>query len=156
MLKILSMGGLLIVGLFVMGSIVDARSRLSAEGDLVEAGRTLFRGMEAYMVTLGSYPSNGDPLEVTFDRESLEPLIREGSLDGSYEITSQLKDAEVSIYCSPDLPTTNDDFWAILVSEEDPTLKVMAADTDQYPGREGERLRGVYLLRNGTWVSRGL
>jgi hypothetical protein len=42
------------------------------------------------------------------------------------------------------------------VSREDADVKVLVADTDEYPGLEGEQVRGVYLLRGDKWVPQSL
>lgn len=156
LLTIVTALGVLIVGMFLAGSAIQAQARRSAERDVLEAARRLYDAMEAYTVAMGGYPSNGDPLEVTFDKQTLEPLVREGTLSSTKIITRNLASEQVAVYCSPDLPTRNSDFWAVLVSRNNAQVKALVADTDEYPGREGERLRGVYLLRSGEWVPKGL
>ena len=44
-------------------------------------------------------------------------------------------------------PLRDGDFWAVLVHAEDPTVQCVIADTDEFPGRLGERLRGTYLIQ---------
>lgn len=155
-IRLASFFGFLVVGVVLMGTLKDHTERLSAEQELTEAAARLYAALEEYALEQGSYPSNGDPIDETLVPDTLEPLVREGAVASAVPITSALRDEAVSIYCSPDLPTRNSDFWAVLVSRDSPDVKVLVADTDEYPGREGERLRGVYLLRGGRWVAQSI
>jgi hypothetical protein len=71
-------------------------------------------------------------------------------------VTGVLSDERVEIYCSPDLPTRNHDYFAVLVSARNPEVKALVADTDEYTGMEGRDMHGVYILRGGSWLPRGL
>lgn len=154
--RLLTWIGLAVVAAFFASTTLELKERRTAEEEVLRAARNLYAAMEEYTLKAGQYPSSGDPLEETFDRESLEPLIRESALIRAERVTNVLDEERVSLYCSPDLPTRNHDFWALLVSRRDGNVKALVADTDQYPGEEGKTMRGVYLLRGDRWVPRGL
>lgn len=154
--RILSYGGLAVVAVFFTSTLLDLRHRRSAEGDLVRAGAHLYQAMERYTLHVGHYPSSGDPLEEVLDPATLEPLVREGALRSPDPVTDALAGGRIAVYCSPDLPSRNHDFWALLVSGKNDNVKVLVADTDEYPGMEGEPLRGIFLLRGDRWVPQSL
>jgi hypothetical protein len=121
--------------------------RGSLETELCRAADVLNDALLAYNRDNASFPPNAEPLAEAFQRDTLEPLVRRGHLRDASLVTDYLQRGRVTAYDSPDLPTVNGDFWAVLVHAEDPTVQCLLADTDEYPGRIGERLRGTYLIQ---------
>jgi hypothetical protein len=79
----------------------------------------------------------------------LHPLTRDGHIREARGITGRLKNRRISVYDSPDLPTVNNDFYALMIHRRDSRLKVLVADTDQYPDANGVDLYGIYLIEEG-------
>lgn len=154
--RFFSILGLVAVAFVFIAACTRMTDRMAAEDEVLDAARVLYGAMEDYSLRIGTYPSSGDPLEETFDRKSLEPLIREGSLLSADRVTGSLANERIEIYCSPDLPTRNHDFFAVLVSARNPEVKALVADTDEYTGLEGRDMRGIFILRGGRWVPRNL
>jgi hypothetical protein len=149
--EVIALAGILIVGGSLAYSSAEKWDRSTSEEELLRAASTLYMALDEYNIRYDRYPASGDPAEESLDRSTLQPLQREGVLPSPHVVLAQLSEGEVSVYCTPDLPTANHDYWAVLVSRSDPQVKVLLADTDEYPGREGEPMRGVYLLRGGSW-----
>lgn len=149
--EVIALAGILLVGGSLAWSSAERWDRGTSEEELLRAANLLYDALEAYRIQNGRFPASGDPVGDSLDLSSLQPLQQEGHLPSPHVVLAQLEEGEVSIYCTPDLPTANHDYWAVLVSRSDPQVKVLLADTDEYPGRTGERMKGIYLLRGGSW-----
>ena len=96
--RVLSVVALVVVAAFFAMTVLDLTQRRSAERELLKSASRLYQGMEAYTLRVGHYPSSGDPLDEAFDRESLEPLIREGALRSHDPVTETLAGGSISVY----------------------------------------------------------
>ena len=123
------------------------------QDELVEAAATLEAALLAYNREHAAFPPSAAPAEEAFRVDTLEPLVSEGLLTEPERVTERLAHGRVSAYDSPDRPTANSDFWAVLVHAEDPTVQCLVADTDEYPGQLGKRLRGIYAI-SGTGLKK--
>jgi prepilin-type N-terminal cleavage/methylation domain-containing protein len=123
------------------------RSRLNA---LVADGRTLRTAFAGYNTDHDEYPPCCSPADEALDRVSLHPLTRDGYLKEGRGITAKLQGSALTLYDSPDLPTSNHDFYAVLTHAKDDTIVVLVADTDEFPGHVGTHLDGVYVIDGGT------
>jgi prepilin-type N-terminal cleavage/methylation domain-containing protein len=124
------------------------RSRRNA---LVADGRTLFQAFTQYHIDHDMYPPCCTPADEAFKLDTLHPLVRDGYMRTGSGIVAKLQGQQITAYDSPDQPTTNHDFYALMVNARDPDIKVLVADTDQYPAASGQILYGTYLiLPDGT------
>ena len=132
---------------------VGAKHRRQRE--LVNSGRTLLASLSEYRQAHGSYPSNENEGGAVLDTQTLEPLHSGDHLPDPGKVTRVLEGDRISLYASPDIPSRDHDYWAVLVHRQDPRLQAVIADTLYYPGREGERLHGLYLVRGADLVPMG-
>ena len=114
---------------------------------LIKDGRVLFEAFEMYHVKHDEFPPCCSPPDEAFKRDTLQPLTREELVPSGGGILGKLQNNEITVYDSPDLPTTNHDFYAVMTHRSDPSIQVLICDTDQYPGHLGENLYGIYLIR---------
>ena len=119
------------------------RSRRNA---LVADGRTLFQSFTQYNIDHDQYPPCCSPADEAFKLDTLHPLVRDGYLRTGSGLVAKLQGQQLSAYDSPDQPTTNHDFYALMVNARDPSIKVLVADTDQYPAANGTILYGIYIV----------
>ena len=119
------------------------RARLNA---LVADGRTLRIAFAGYNIDRDEYPPCCSPADEALDRTTLHPLTRDGYLQDGGGITGKLSGSALTLYDSPDLPTSNHDFYVVMTHRSDSTIVVLVADTDEYPGHVGTPLSGVYLV----------
>jgi hypothetical protein len=132
-------------GLAVHGAALELE-RGARQGELLESAATLERALLSYNREHGSFPPSAEPAGEAFRPDTLEPLVRDGLLWEPAAVTAALDGGRVAAYQSPDRPARDADYWALLVHAEDPTVQCLVADTDEFPGRLGERLRGTYLI----------
>ena len=142
-----------IIGLLAAMAVPNLREamRRARTKALVADGRTLRTAFAAYNADHDEYPPCCTPASEALDTTSLHPLTRDGYLKDGVGITGKLEAGKLSLYDSPDQPTSNHDFYAVLTHARDPTLVVLVADTDEYPGAPGDHLDGVYVVR-GTAI----
>jgi len=115
---------------------------------LITDSKTLFTAFLQYNIDESSYPPQHTPPGEAFVKDSLWPLTR-GYLRSPKGILMKLQGQRVTAYDSPDNPTINFDFYAHLIHKSDSTIQLLLADTDQYPGYEGQDLYGIYIMENG-------
>lgn len=120
------------------------RSRVRA---LVGNGRALMLALKSYAVQNDGYPPTSTA--EALDTSTLHPLTRDGYLVNGDSITGQLAGGALSSYDSPGGATVNLEFYAVLTHARDPSLVIVVADTDEYPGAMGVHLDGVYVLEGG-------
>lgn len=125
--------------------------RKSRESALLADAKTLFHGFVAYNLDKDQYPPCCSPPEEALDLATLHPLTTNGYIKAA-TLTGRLENDQLSLYDSPDSPTANHDFYAVLTWDGDPTLQVLVADTDEYPGHAGDTLYGLYLIEGATLV----
>ena len=88
------------------------------------------------------------------DTTTLFPLTRDGYLSEGTGIASKLRGGALTSYDSPDNPTANHDFYAVMTHRV-ADLQLLVADTDEYPGHAGTDLGGLYWIRGATLVAVG-
>ena len=96
------------------------------------------------------YPPCCSPVSEALDTGTLYPLTRDGYLKDGSGITGKLSGSALTLYDSPDNPSSNHDFYAVLTHARDPTIVVLVADTDEYPGHVGTYFDGVYIVEGST------
>lgn len=114
---------------------------------LIADGRTLLVAFKSYNVDHDEYPPCCSPASEALDRSTLHPLTRDGYIKDGRGITAKLANGQLTSYDSPDLPSTNHDFYAVLTHVTDPTIVVLVADTDEFPGWGGTYFDGVFVIR---------
>lgn len=122
----------------------------SRRNALLTDAKTLFSAFLQYNLDRNEYPPCCTPPEEAFDKTNLWPLTRYEYMGDGSGILQKLQSRMVADYDSPDNPSTNHDFYALLIHGRDNRIQVLVADTDEYPGYEGQNLHGLYLLINGT------
>jgi prepilin-type N-terminal cleavage/methylation domain-containing protein len=127
------------------------RSRRNA---LVADGRTLFQAFTQYNIDHSEYPPCCTPADEALKVDTLHPLTRDGYLRTGGGIVAKLQGQEITAYDSPDQPTSNHDFYALMVNARDPSIKVLIADTDQYPPHNGDILYGIYVVQEDGSLER--
>ena len=60
---------------------------------------------------------------------------------------------QLTAYDSPDNPTSNHDFYAVMTNAAAADLVLLVCDTDEYPGAVGTELHGLYWVEGATLVS---
>ena len=116
---------------------------------MIANGKTLHGALTQFNLDVGEYPPCCSGLSL--NQTTLEPLVSRGYLSKN-SITTRLRNGRLTSYDSPDNPTPNNDFYAVMTDKRDSTLQVLVADTDEYPGFMGQNLIGVYLIRGTTLV----
>lgn len=116
---------------------------------LIANGKTLHAAFTAFNIDAGEYPPCCSG--VALNTATLAPLTTRGYLPPG-SITPRLRNSRLTNYDSPDSPTPNNDFYAVMTDRRLRTLQVLVADTDEYPGHVGTHLIGVYLIRGSTLV----
>lgn len=126
------------------------RSRLNA---LVADGHTIHTALLSYNIDKDEYPPCCSPPDEALDRTTLHPLTRDGYLKDGTALTGKLAGGALTLYDSPDLPSSNHDFYVVMTHRSDSTVVVLVADTDEFPGHVGTHLNGVYIVQ-GTQLLR--
>ena len=128
---------------------LQAAMRRARRNSLIADAKTLQTALTAYNMDRGEYPPCCSPPAEALDKSTLVPLTSMGYLQKN-GITGKLQGGRLTAYDSPDLPTANNDFYAVMTSRRDATLQLLVADTDEYPGFGGVNLFGVYLVQGAT------
>lgn len=126
-----------------------AKARRNA---LLADSRILFNAMLQYNLDQGEFPPCCSLPEEAFDRQSLWPLTRYEFIQNSSSILSKLQNDRIAEYDSPDNPSTNHDFYLVLIHKRDPRIRIVVADTDEYPGFMGQNLHGIYVEKDGQLI----
>ena len=137
-----------IIGIIAAIAIPNLRTALrrARVNALVADGRTVRTAFLSYNVDKDAYPPCCSPADEALDTTTLHPLTRDGYLKDGRAITGKLQGSALTLYDSPDLPTSNHDFYVVMTHRSDSTIVVLVADTDEYPGHVGTPLAGVYLV----------
>ena len=92
---------------------------------LADGGRELYRALADYRASHRAYPATHDQV---------------------LRIADSLPEGALIRYASRRSASPSGDFWALLAHRSDPRIVVLVAETDEYPGHEGEKLSGVYRV----------
>ena len=143
-----------ILAIVTMLAVPNLRAALgrSRRNAMVADAKTLFSAMTAYNAAKGEYPPCCTPATEALDKATLFPLPDQGYLKNGRAITQKLRNGMLTTYDSPDNPTANHDFYAVMTAGKDPRLQVVVADTDEYPGFAGVELYGVYVVSGSQLV----
>ena len=136
----------LVAALAALHAVALEVERSGRQAELIESATALESAMLAYNREHAAFPPSAEPAAEALRLDTLEPLVARGMLWDPRRVTEVLADGRLAAYQSPDRPKPNADFWAVLVHAEDPTVQCLVADTDEFPGHLGERLRGTYLI----------
>ena len=142
-----------IIAMIAVPNLLAAMSR-ARRNSLISDGRTLLTAFTAFNIDKGEYPPCCSPPAEALNKTTLFPLTAMGYLKTN-GITGKLQGGSLTVYDSPDLPTANNDFYAVMTHRRDATLQLLVADTDEYPGHAGVNYHGVYLIQGATLIPAG-
>ena len=125
------------------------KSRTSA---LVANGRGLYSAFMQFEFDNDVFPATSTPPSRTFNLSTLFPLSTSGYISHPTSLTTQLQGGMVTAYDSPNVGGPDSQFWAVLTSATDPSIVILIANTDQYPGNIGTWYDGVYLIQGTSIV----
>jgi len=131
----------------------NATLRSGHRAALAADARELHKAFTRYNVDSGFLPSTDNPPERAFNLANLAPLSTSGYFDGVSALSSKLQGAQVTAYDSPNIPSPDAQFWAVLTLDNDPSVVVLLAHTDQYPTAVGTWYDGVFLIQGADIVS---
>lgn len=130
-----------------------ARSlQMSQRRALAADGRGLYGAFMRYHADFGTFPSTSTPPDRAFNLTTMTPLSNNGyySLPGA--LTRKLVSDRVTAYDSPNVGGSDSQFWAVLTHKQDPTIVVLVANTNDYPGHVGTWYDGVYYIQGSSIV----
>ena len=135
-----------IISAIAIPNILHAVER-AQRSQMISDAHVLFKAFILYHLEHDEYPPCCTPESEAFQLDTLHPLIRDGCLKNAASIVGKLKDNAVSVYDSPDQPTANHDFYAVLEHRSNERLQFLVCDTDEYPGFKDQQLFGVFLIQ---------
>jgi len=134
-------------------NLLNAMDR-SRRAGLVADGRTLMTAFAQYHLDHDQYPPCCSPPDEAVNLATLHPLTTDGYLGSKSAngITPKLQGGALTAYDSPDHPTSNHDYYAVMTLASAPDIVLLVADTDEFPGHAGEELFGLYFIEGPTLV----
>ena len=137
------------VPLLATATLKANRTALAADG------RSLYSAFAKYYVDQGFFPSTSTPVERAFSVTTLAPLSNNGYYSNPTSLTRKLLNNRVTAYDSPNVGTSDTQFWAVLTHRSDSRVVVLVASTNQYPGFIGTQFEGVYFIQGSSIVKVG-
>ena len=113
---------------------------------LMADGKTLHAAFMKFHIDNGLFPSTTTPVSRVFDLTTLAPLSTNGYIGQPQALTGKLLGGKVTAYDSPDINGSDTQFWAVLTNKTDPSIAILVASTNQYPGFTGIQYDGAYDL----------
>lgn len=119
---------------------------------LVADANRLYLAFMEYQVDHRVFPATSMPQERALDLKTLAPLSRGSYFQGVESLTRKLLGGQLTAYDSPDVEAADTQFWAVLTLAYDPSVVVLVASTNQFPGHDGTWLEGLYYVQGGEIV----
>ena len=119
---------------------------------MIADGRVLYDAFMTYHVDEGHFPPESGP--DGFDRQTLDPLAREGYYPIAQAFLGKLAGNGVLLYLAPNISSPDSEFIAVMRADYDRNVVVVVAHT-RIIHAAGQFLDGVYLITNGELEEAG-
>ncbi len=145
--------------IFVIASIAipiyAAAMTKSRKVALAADARSLYSAFLRYDFDNDLFPSTSSPPARALNLTTLDPLVSGGYISTATPFVSKLQGGQLTAYDSPNVGAADSQFWAVLTSNVDPSIVVLVASTDQYPGNPGVWYDGVFYIVGSSIVQVG-
>jgi prepilin-type N-terminal cleavage/methylation domain-containing protein len=115
-------------------------------GRMSKDSKALYSAFVQFNIDNSLYPSTSTPAERVFNKSTLNPLLSGGYLKSNTSIVTNLLDKKITSYDSPNIGGPDTQFWAIMTLALYPSVQIVVADTDEFPGFEGEQIQGCFFI----------
>ena len=130
-----------------------ARSlQIANSRSLAADGRNLYTAFVRYNADQGYFPATSTPIDRALNLTTLTPLSNNGYYSNPGALTRKLQNSRITAYDSPNTGGSDTQFWAVLTHYQDPTIVVLVASTNDYPGHVGTWYDGVYFIQGSNIV----
>jgi len=127
----------------------------SEQTALAADGKALHSAFMKFNIDNGLFPSTTSPVSRAFNLTTLAPLSTNGYIGQAGGLTGKLLSGQVTAYDSPNVGGPDTQFWAVLTLAANPSVIVLVANTDEYPGHFGTWYDGVYYIQGSSIVPVG-
>ena len=117
---------------------------------LVADGRTVYDAFTRYYTDNGVFPSTSTPTTRAFNTQTMSPLSTNGYVLKPASITGKLRNRRFTGYDSPNVGSSDTQFWTVMTHGSDPRLVLLVANTNQYPGHAGTWYDGLYFIEGSV------
>ncbi len=126
--------------------------RKSAMTVFAEDGKAIYDAFMRYYADQGFFPSTSSPADRAFNLSTMSPLTTSGHIKQPIAFTSKLRNNRFTAYDSPNVGASDTQFWVVMTYKKDPSIVVLVANTNQYPGYEGNWYDGVFFVQGSDIV----
>jgi prepilin-type N-terminal cleavage/methylation domain-containing protein len=151
MIVVAIIGILTAITIPIMSTALTKTNRTALSAD----GNALHTAFLKYSIDNGTYPSTSSPPARAFNLQTLAPLSNNGYISYAGAITNALRNNRITAYDSPNVGGSDNQYYAVMTSKADPSIVVLIASTDQYPGHTGTFYDGVYYIQGTNIVPVG-
>ncbi len=109
-------------------------------GAAAAEARTVHQALKRYHIDVGAYPDSGG-----FDTATMEPLVTMGYYNG--RLITRIQGGLLDGYGSP---SAGNEYWLEFTLRGEPSVRFLAADSDNGPLSGGTFTDGILLFRNGV------
>lgn len=139
-----------LISAIVIPSLQRAVTR-SVKTALAADGNAVYSAFTRYYSDNGFFPSTSSPTTRAFSLSTMFPLSN-GYVTVPSAITTKLQNDRFTAYDSPNLSGSDTQFYVVMTSKRDPSIVLLVANTDQYPGYTGTWYDGVYFIQGSSIV----
>lgn len=132
--------------------LYEAAIRRSTMTAFSEDGKAVYDAFMRYYADQGFFPSTSSPADRAFNLSTMSPLTTSGHIKQPTAFTSKLRNNRFTAYDSPNVGASDTQFWVVMTSRKDPSIVMLVANTDQYPGYEGTWYDGVFFVQGSDIV----
>ena len=118
----------------------------SHRSTLIHDAGEMYRAFMRYYVDEGVFPSTATPVERAFDLTSLAPLSTNGYFRQVDTFMHKLGNNQVQNYDSPNVGSSDTQFWATINSKRQPGFILLVAHPNDLPFDRGTWYDGVYYV----------